>query len=206
VLTNEMLRNSQAEAIICQTLTEATAASLDALLFLTAPGVPDQQPPGILNGIAPLAAASRLGSSLDAMTEDLLTIATTLAPVSGSGTPILIAAPAQAVSLAMLAPHDVWPIFTSAALPDRTIIGLVPDATYSLSSRADAHGQSCNTQSSAPTPPQRGSLMRPSHGLEHLGRPPGSRDGWPRRSARGLLPRSAATLRVTVGGLDPSDS
>jgi hypothetical protein len=62
------------------------------------------------------------------MVADLQVIAKALAPVSGSGTPLLIAAPAQAVSLAMLAPRDIWPVFSSAALPDKTVVGLVAEA------------------------------------------------------------------------------
>jgi hypothetical protein len=131
VLTGEMIRNTRGEAIIRQALIEATAARFDALMFSTAPGVPNQRPPGVLNGIAPLA-PSAAGNPLDAMIADLQEIAKAAAPVSGSGTPILIAAPAQAVSLAMLAPRDVWPVFASASLPDKTVVGLVPEAVATV--------------------------------------------------------------------------
>jgi hypothetical protein len=151
VLTNEMLRNTQAEAIVRQTLTEATAASLDALLFSTAPGVPGQQPPGLLNGIPPLTPANP-GSPLDSMIADLQQVAKALAPVSGSGTPLLIAAPAQAVSLAMLAPRDIWPVFSSAALPDKTVVGLVPEAIATVVEppRIDASKETAVNMESTP--------------------------------------------------------
>ncbi|UVO30167.1 phage major capsid protein [Bradyrhizobium arachidis] len=152
VLTNEMLRNTRAEAIVRQTLSETTAASLDALLFSTSPGIPGQQPPGLLNGIPPLTPANP-GNPLDAMVADLQQLAKALAPVSGSGTPMLIAAPAQAVSLAMLAPRDIWPVFPSAALPDKTVVGLVPEAIATVVEppRIDASGEMAAHMESSPT-------------------------------------------------------
>jgi hypothetical protein len=127
VLTNEMMHNSQAEAILRQTMIEATAAAFDGLMFSAAPGVANERPAGLLYNVAPIAPSSA-SSPLDAMIADLQQIAKATAPVSGASAPVLIAAPAQAVSLAMLAVRDVWPVFASAALPDRTIIGLVPGA------------------------------------------------------------------------------
>jgi hypothetical protein len=123
VVTGEMIRNTQAEAIIRQTLIETTAASLDGLLFSIAAGVADERPPGLLYDIPPL---DPTDAGADAMANDLKQLARAIAPVSGSGTPLLIAAPEQFVSLSMLV-HDVFPFAMSAALPAGTVIAVVPE-------------------------------------------------------------------------------
>lgn len=123
-LTGEMIRNSAAEAIVRQVLMENSAVSLDAALFSATAATPIS-PAGILNGIAPLP-PSAAGLQLDAMIEDIGNIAAAVAPASGASTPVLVAAPRQAVALAMAAPRDLWPVLMSAALPDKTLIGVVP--------------------------------------------------------------------------------
>lgn len=127
-LTDTMIRYSNAEAIVRQVLLENSAQSLDAALFSADAAVAGVKPAGILNGIDALP-ASAATSALDAMVADIGSIAAALAPSSGASQPMLIAAPRQAVSLAMLAPRDMWPpVLMSAALPDKTVIGVVPAA------------------------------------------------------------------------------
>ena len=130
-LANEMIRNSNAENVVKQVLLENTAQTLDAALFSANAAVAGVRPAGLLTGIDPLG-ASAATSALDAMVADIGGIAAEIAPSSGASQPILICAPRQAVALAMLAPRDMWPVLMSAALPDKTIIGLVPAGIVSV--------------------------------------------------------------------------
>jgi hypothetical protein len=129
-LTNEILNSSNIEPIMRQMLIESIGPALDAALLSNAAGVPGLSPPGILHGVAPIAASASTG--LAGMAADLAAIATAIAPASGSGTPLLIAAAPQAVSLALLAPREVWPVVMSAALPAGTVIGLVPEGLATI--------------------------------------------------------------------------
>jgi Phage capsid family len=124
-LTGEMIRNSNAEAFVRQVLLENVGPTLDTALFSANAAVAGVSPAGILNGIAALA-ASAATSPADAMVADIQSIATALAPAAGASQPVLIAAPAQAAALTLRAPRDLWPVLASAAVPDKTIIGVVP--------------------------------------------------------------------------------
>ncbi|MCK1382491.1 hypothetical protein IVB33_39880, partial [Bradyrhizobium sp. 24] len=125
-LTGEMIRGSNAEAIVRQALIETAAPTLDLAMFTADAGVPGVMPAGILNGIAPLP-PSAATSPYDATVADIAAIATALAPASGAGPPILIAAPAQFVPLSMNA-RNPWAVLMSAALPAGTVIGVIPAA------------------------------------------------------------------------------
>ena len=100
VLTNELVRHSNAEAVMRQVLQENVGPTLDAAMFSAAAAVPGLRPPGILNGISPLTATT--GGGLAAVVGDLKLIGAALAPVTGGGEPVLICAPAQAAALAQL--------------------------------------------------------------------------------------------------------
>ena len=80
-LTGEMVRYSNAEAIVRQVLLENSAQTLDIAMFSADPAVPGVRPAGILNGIDALA-ASAATSALDAMIADIAAIAEALAPSS----------------------------------------------------------------------------------------------------------------------------
>jgi Phage capsid family len=123
--TRELVESSNIEAIMRQMLIESLGPAIDAALFSNAAGVPGLSPPGVLHNITPIAASASTG--LAGMTADLGAIAAAIAPASGSGTPMLIAAPSQAVSLTLLAPREVWPVVMSAALPAGTVIAIVPE-------------------------------------------------------------------------------
>jgi hypothetical protein len=126
VLTNEMINHSNAEAMMRQVLIENVGPVLDVAMFGAGAGVPGVNPPGILNGIAPLAASSLTG--IDAMVADVAAIAQALAPSAGGSAPILITAPAQAVALAMLPPRSAFEVFASGQLPAGRIVAVVPAA------------------------------------------------------------------------------
>jgi Phage capsid family len=123
--TNEMLASSNIEAVLRQMLIESIGPSIDAAMLSNAAGVPGLSPPGLLNGIVPLAASTATGVA--AMVADIAAIAEAIAPASGSGTPLIVAAAPQAVSLALLAPREVYPVVMSAALAPGTVVGLVPE-------------------------------------------------------------------------------
>jgi hypothetical protein len=123
-LTNEIVNYSNAEPLIRQLLIESVGPTLDAAMFSNAAGTPGLSPPGLLNGIAPLTASSSTG--LDALVADIAAITEALAPSAGGSPPILVAAPAQAVALTMLAYGEMWPAFMSAALPAGTVVGIIP--------------------------------------------------------------------------------
>ncbi|WP_156918481.1 hypothetical protein [Bradyrhizobium sp. Cp5.3] len=126
-LTGEMYRSSNAEAVFRQNMIESAGPTLDSVFFSTAAGVPGQQPAGILNGIASLTPTP---SGQNAMAEDLGNIATALAPVSGSGQPIIVASPAQAMVLNVVAVNP-GTVYSCASLPAKTVVGLVPEAVVS---------------------------------------------------------------------------
>ena len=114
--------------MVRQAILEAVGPTLDSALFAATAGTPGVSPPGILNGIAALTPSSAT-MPLDAMVADVQSIAKALAPVAGGGQPMLIAAPAQATALVMRTPGDLpCPVLACAALPDKTVIGLVPQA------------------------------------------------------------------------------
>jgi hypothetical protein len=122
-LTSELYRSSNAESVFRQTLIEGTSATLDSVFFSTAAGVSGQQPAGILNGISSLTPTSPGQASMAA---DMGQIATSLAPVLGAGSPIVVASPAQAMTLNIVAVNP-GTVYSSNALPAKTVVGLVPE-------------------------------------------------------------------------------
>jgi hypothetical protein len=124
-LTGEMIRNTNAEAVVRAVLTENVAQTLDIAMFSANAAVAGVRPAGILNGVVALPASSAT-SPLDAMVADVAAIATALAPAAGASQPVLVAAPAQAAALTLRTPRDLWPVLPSAALPAGTVIGIVP--------------------------------------------------------------------------------
>ena len=68
-LTGEMVRNSNAEAMVTQVLSENVGATLDAALLNANAAVPGTSPAGILNGITPIT-ASAAGTPLERMMEE----------------------------------------------------------------------------------------------------------------------------------------
>jgi hypothetical protein len=124
-LTGEMVRNTNAENLVRQVLSENVGATLDAALFSNAAAIAGVSPAGILNGIAPLAAAAA-GTPTEKMVADLGSIAEAIAQAAGSnGGAVIVAAPKEAVMLSLLAESLLWPVFMSAALPVGTVIGIV---------------------------------------------------------------------------------
>lgn len=124
-MTNELVRGSNAEAVMRQVLLENVGPTLDAAMFSAAAAVPGGRPAGILNGVSALTATA--GGGTAAMVGDLKQLAAALAPVAGGSEPVLVASPPQAASLAQL-PRDPWPVYVSATLPAGTIVALAVGA------------------------------------------------------------------------------
>lgn len=152
-LTGEMIRNSNAEALVRDALLASVGPSLDAAVFSAAPA-DSTRPAGLLNGIAALSAAGATPGKAEAMVDDIATLASAIAPV-GNGNVALIASPAQAIALALRAPHTLPAIMTSAALPAGSVImialgGLVSAIggapTVSASQEAEVHMESGPSQ------------------------------------------------------------
>jgi hypothetical protein len=121
-LTSEVLRGTNAEAMVRTALSEAAAAGLDKALFSNAAAVPDERPAGLLNGITPLTAAA---AGDQAMATDLAKIASAVAPLAGNGQIVLVAAAAQAVALALRSTREIpYTLLASAALAPGTVIAV----------------------------------------------------------------------------------
>jgi Phage capsid family len=130
-LTGEMMRNSNSEAVVRQVLADNVGPSLDAAMFSTAAAVVDVRPPGLLNGIAGLTPSTGTNKA-EALVDDVAALATAVAPVAGNNSPIIIAAPAQAVALMMRPPGAVpFPVFTSSTLPAKRVIAVAAQALVS---------------------------------------------------------------------------
>jgi hypothetical protein len=127
VLTHEMITGGNAETVMTQVLRENIGASLDAIFFNANAASAGVSPPGILNGaiaVTPAAAGS------GAIATDTSALVAALAPVSGAGEVILIAAPkqAQAIRNVLIDPPLT---FTSNALADKTVVAIAPSAVVS---------------------------------------------------------------------------
>jgi hypothetical protein len=132
-LTGEMLRNSNAEAIVRQVLLDNTGPSLDGALFSNAAAVADLRPPGLLNGIAALTPTAAGPNQAELMVRDVAKLATAVAPVAGNGDVVLVAAPAQSVALRVYtwAGGMPFPIMSSASLPPGRVIAVAARALVS---------------------------------------------------------------------------
>jgi hypothetical protein len=186
-LTGEMMRGSNAEALVRIVLMESTGPAIDKVLFSANAAAADR-PAGILNGIAPLTPAGA-GEKAGAWVDDLQTLATAVAPVAGNGAIALIAAPAQAVAIALRTPREIdWPFLTSASLPAKTVIAVALNALVSAVEGApqiDAASEAVVQEETAPggllTGPTRSYYQTDSVGLRL--RWPIS---WALRDARGV--------------------
>jgi len=93
VLTHEMITGGNAETVMETVLRENIGASLDAVFFTNAAASPGVSPPGILNSAISVTASP---SGQNPMAADIGKLAAALAPVSGNGQMVLVAAPSQA--------------------------------------------------------------------------------------------------------------
>jgi Phage capsid family len=131
-LTDEMVRHSNAEAVVTQVLSESVAPAIDASLFSNAAAVPDLRPAGLLNGITALTPSTATPSSV-AMVEDLSTLAGSVAPFAGNGGIVFVASARQAVAINLLAERMPYSVLASASLAPGTVIAVATPAIVSAS-------------------------------------------------------------------------
>jgi hypothetical protein len=163
-LTGEMIRSSNAEAIVQTAMLNAAAASLDGFLFDSNAAVAELRPAGLLHAITPITATT--GGGVAAMAGDLKALAGALAPVAGNGEIVLIAAAGQAVMLG-LQPRMPVTVLTSAAVPPGTVIGLVPNALVASVETPDisASRDAISHMDTAPLPIVAGATASPVYSM-----------------------------------------
>jgi hypothetical protein len=115
----ELAEHSNIEAVVKQTLQEATGLALDLQMFSSDPG-DNSKPPGLFLGVTPIAATA--GGGTNAMSGDLGNLFAALAARSAGKTAVIIAALPQAVKLKLTAgPKFDYDIIASTALPTGTV-------------------------------------------------------------------------------------
>lgn len=131
-LTSEMMNSSNAEAMVRQVMIESTGPAIDKNLFSVNVG-DATRPPGLLHGIAALTPTAAAGSKAETMVDDLAALASAVAPVSGNGQIVLVAAAGQAVSLALRAPREiVWDVLMSGSLAAGTVIAIAVNTVVAV--------------------------------------------------------------------------
>jgi hypothetical protein len=132
-LSGELMRSSNAETLVKQVLIESTGSAIDSVLFSTAAATVSQ-PAGLLNGITALAASTggTGANKTDALLDDLKALTAALAPVAGRSPIAFVVNPVDAISLAyrLARPIDEL-VLASAAVPARTLVGVVVNALAS---------------------------------------------------------------------------
>jgi hypothetical protein len=125
-LTGEMVRNSNAEALVRAVLVESVGPVIDKVLFSTAAA--GAGPPGLMNGISALTPASA-GTKSEIIIDDVQQLVLAVAPVAGNGNLVLVASPDAAAALALRLYNSLaWPVLTSAALAAKTVIAIALNA------------------------------------------------------------------------------
>jgi hypothetical protein len=132
VLTAEMVRSSNAEALVLDALTRSIGLALDKAFLDDQPGDIDR-PPGILYGSAPLI-ASTAPDPLAALMQDIENLHRAVAPVTASH-PLFIMSTTRALLAQLRSQHGLDPlsVFGSYALRNTMrMITLTPDNLVSV--------------------------------------------------------------------------
>src|SRR5262249_26701063 len=117
--SRELAEHSNIEAVVRQTLSEATGLALDLQMWSSNAG-DATKPPGLFAGVSPIAATT--GGGTAAMVADIGNLFAALAATSGGKTAVIIAALPQAVKLKLTAgPKFDYDIIASTALPTGTV-------------------------------------------------------------------------------------
>jgi hypothetical protein len=99
-VSREPAESSNAQKLIEDCLTRSAAAALDAALFDANAAVPDVRPAGLRAGISSLTPTS--GGGINALIGDLNALLGSVAAVAGNTLPVLVVAPARAVTLRLV--------------------------------------------------------------------------------------------------------
>jgi len=122
VFTREMVESSNIEAIVRQTLGEATGLALDARMFSNT-AADASGPAGLFNGVAPLTATAGGGATpAEAAATDIGNLFAALAANGAGKTAVIVAAMSQAVKLKLIVgPKWDYDILASTALATGTV-------------------------------------------------------------------------------------
>ena len=122
VFTRETAEGSNIEAIVRQTLSEASGLALDAAMLSAAP-FDAARPAGLLFGVAALPPTP--GGGQAAVAADLGKLVADLVARGGGLAPAFVAAPAQATALKLMAsPKFDAPVLASVVLPSGTVVAI----------------------------------------------------------------------------------
>jgi hypothetical protein len=134
VLTEEVMRSSNAEAVVRAKMAEDFSLGLETLL-LDSNAASATRPAGLRNGVVKTTAAS--GGGLSALASDLGTLAGKVAAVGSTDGLMFIAAAKDAVRAKCLLPASFnYPIYASGGLSDGTLVAIAPRALCVASSDA----------------------------------------------------------------------
>jgi len=122
VFTRETAEGSNIEAIVRQTLSEASGLALDAAMLSAAP-LDAARPAGLLFGVAALPPTP--GGGQAAVAADLGKLVADLAARGGGLNPTFVAAPAQATALKLIAsPRFEAPVLAASSLPNGVVVAI----------------------------------------------------------------------------------
>jgi hypothetical protein len=128
-VTEEMLRNLNAETIIRQALIDSTAPAIDAALFSNT-AASASQPAGLLLGAVNVT-PSASGDQFDAMGSDIGALVSAVGAYAGNGNVMLIANAAQAARYRMYS-NEPFPMLMSATLTPGTVVCCALNAIASV--------------------------------------------------------------------------
>jgi hypothetical protein len=142
------------EQLVRLAIAESVGLALDARLFSNT-AADTASPPGLFVGIPALTAATNPAIPSELMAADLGEIIAAVSSVSGNNPIVIVASPRQAAALRVRTDID-FPTFSSAALPDKTIVAVATNALFSVGDTAPRFETSLealyHSESSAPQP------------------------------------------------------
>jgi hypothetical protein len=132
VFSHEMLDHSTpiVEKLVRTVLAEHIGLAIDTRLF-SANASDSVSPGGLLVGVTPITASTdSIGS--EAMTRDIAELVAAVSTVAGNSPIVLVMSPRQAATMKARVDVGAFDVYASAALPDRTLVGLATNALFSV--------------------------------------------------------------------------
>jgi hypothetical protein len=125
-LTGEMMRSSNAEALVRQVLLESLGPALDSKLFSNAAEVLGTSPAGLLAGVTPITASTATPLT-EAMAADLSALAGAVSVVAGKGSVVYVAHPTQAMAVTVRTSGAVE-VLASNSVTAKTVMAIATNA------------------------------------------------------------------------------
>jgi hypothetical protein len=126
VFTREMIDTSNIEMFVRSLLSESAALAVDKALF-GSQADDSITPPGLLNGVTPITAASGGSDRFANMAEDIEALIAQLASAGGGAEAVFVCAPGQAAAMkTYVGPKFDYPILASMVLPAGQVICIEP--------------------------------------------------------------------------------